>query len=277
MAQFKIYGPGDAFEEGKFPAFLAIGDSWFWYPKNNLVWSLLQHNSLKDDFRCAKVLGQNGAELSEYLDGPSASQLEVELSKTNIGLYSAVLISGGGNDAVAYSLALLKDCSTFNDAAACFNLPGLDTLISGMRNNVQKLIDQITAAAAKAGVQRPRIYVHGYDYAVPDNRGFQAIPGVKLLSSGPWLGSAMDQCKVQDTKKLRQEIVVRLIDELNGAFEQFNDPANRIHYINSRGVLDGGANYKNDWINELHPTTSGFDKIVDKKWIPELRKAGFAK
>lgn len=28
---------------GEYPAVLAIGDSWFWYPKNNLLEALCRH------------------------------------------------------------------------------------------------------------------------------------------------------------------------------------------------------------------------------------------
>ena len=61
--------------------------------------------------------------------------------------------------------------------------------------------------------------------------------------------------------------------------EDFEDVAivgDTFYLVNSRGTLDSGAGYKSDWANELHPTASGFDQIVDEKWIPVLQERGIA-
>jgi hypothetical protein len=46
-----VYQKGQQWEPGEFPAILAVGDSWFWYPKNNLLEALSRHPRLLHDFR----------------------------------------------------------------------------------------------------------------------------------------------------------------------------------------------------------------------------------
>jgi hypothetical protein len=38
-----IYLPKEDWIPGEFAAMLAIGDSWFWYPKNNILQALVEH------------------------------------------------------------------------------------------------------------------------------------------------------------------------------------------------------------------------------------------
>jgi hypothetical protein len=86
----------------------------------------------------------------------------------------------------------------------------------------------------------------------------------------------MDARHVPADPVLRQGIMVILIDRLNTAFLSYARPESGIYFIDSRDTLDSGAGYQNDWANELHPTPSGFDLIVDQKWIPVLQQAGIA-
>lgn len=38
-----IYLPKEDWIPGEFASLLAIGDSWFWYPKNNILQALAEH------------------------------------------------------------------------------------------------------------------------------------------------------------------------------------------------------------------------------------------
>ncbi|NJO78214.1 MAG: hypothetical protein HC827_06590, partial [Cyanobacteria bacterium RM1_2_2] len=106
-----IYQPKEDWIPGEFASLLAIGDSWFWYPKNNILQALAEHPRLKDPFRNIQMLGYNGAKLEQYVFGKYAKQFTHELRPINRKHYSAVLISGAGNDAVDYRLGLFKNCS----------------------------------------------------------------------------------------------------------------------------------------------------------------------
>jgi hypothetical protein len=270
----RIYKPGETWDAGEFPAILAIGDSWFWYPKNNILQAVIEHPALKDPFRTIQMLGYNGAEIKQYVGaGKFAAEFQRELRPDACQYYSAVMISGAGNDAVDYKLALKADCTGLSVAADCIDPHGLDGLVRDISGSLGVMIHDIAWAFGKQN-RMADVFVHGYDYPVPDGRGF-SLAGLDI--AGPWLKPALDSAKVAaNNMPLRTAVCRLLIDELNATFARFDSPPQGIHYIDSRGVLRQDANYKADWDNEMHPTFAGFKQVVDKKWIPVLRREGYA-
>jgi hypothetical protein len=272
----RIYLPGDVPDAGHYPSILAIGDSWFWYPGNNLLMAVAQHPKVKDPYRNIQIIGYDGAPIAQYVvrngvKGMYAPEIARQLAPLNAQYYSAVMISGGGNDAVDYGLALNRQCNGITDAGQCLSTAGLQTLLDGIREGVAVLLAQVAAAFAGRPVH---VFLNGYDYPVPDGRPFR-LAGLKVL--GPWLKPALDNAGVEPDDSLRLAVCKDLIDALNEVFASFNDPAKRIYYVNSRGVLDRSpANYRKDWDNEMHPTISGFAKVVDQRWIPMLQNLGYA-
>src|SRR3954452_15598111 len=101
-----IYSAGQTWQPGYFASILAIGDSWFWYPQNNLLEALVAHPRLRDEYRNIQLLGFNGARLKEYVEGKYAAALKGQLKPDISQYYRAVFVSGAGNDAIAYHLAL---------------------------------------------------------------------------------------------------------------------------------------------------------------------------
>lgn len=268
----RIYQPGETWISGEFASLLAIGDSWFWYPRNNILGALARHPRLKDPFRNIQVLGYNGARLEEYVFGRYAKRFSLELEPRNRQYYSAILVSGAGNDAVDYSLGLFRDCSAATAPDRCINDESMHTLLTKLGTALGALLDQVTQAYSKDEVPRD-IFLHTYDYPYPDGRGF-SLPGLEI--TGPWLATAMDKCQVPNDPALRKDICIRLIDRLAQEFKRFADPAKRIYLINSHGCLKSHE-YQDDWDNELHPTPRGFAKIVDECWIPAFVEHGYAK
>ena len=272
-----IYVPGQPWEPNQYAAMIAIGDSWFWYPHNSILTALAAHPSLRDPYRNMQMLGFNGAELQEYVYGRYAPEFKRELKPINSKYYSAVLISGAGNDAVAYHLGLRDDCRGIAKAADCIDAAGMDDLIQKISRSMAVLIHDVSWEISRQG-RTVDIFIHGYDYPVPDGRGFVLIPDVITLA-GPWLRPAMDKAGVLNDLDLRKEICRIMIDGVNDAFAKFGGtagPGYRANYIDCRGTLSSGAPYQADWANELHPTRAGFDKIVDQKWIPVLRSLNYA-
>ena len=271
-----IYDGYSDWRANEYPAVLAIGDSWFWYPKNNLLEALARHPKLKDGYQHMVRLGENGAMLSEYVDRPGfpgrlSRRLKDLLQRDPMQYIAAFAVSGAGNDAVKYSLALKADCSGAATPEACVSDTGMDGLIQDLTFDMNLLLYEVQSAF-EVQHRQPVVFVHGYDYSVPDGRKFK----LAVVSNGPWLAPAMDACKVPPDLELRKGIMHILIDRLNDAFEGYARPASGVYYINSRNTLDSGAGYQSDWDNELHPTRAGFDKIVDQKWIPVLQQAGIA-
>jgi hypothetical protein len=279
-------------DNGPAPAILAIGDSWFWYPDNNILQSLLVHPKFNGVYSGIQLLGLNGAHMADYVGkGQYAADFATELKQSWAANYSAFFISGGGNDAVSSPdavtgpnhLGLKADCTGITVPQDCFDserLSDLLKIISGalgtMIHDILWVVQQDFASGER--INDVDIFVHGYDYPVPDGRGYGRGA---LELAGPWLANHMNDAFVLNDLAFRSAICALLIDNLNTTLATFDGQGEgRVHYIDSRNTLSAvlaGNRYQQDWANELHPTRSGFDKIVDQKWISALSKCGYAK
>jgi hypothetical protein len=262
-----VYYDADRIQSGAFPALLAIGDSWFWYP---FVSNLLAELSavVKPDYSNILTLGRVGARLEQYATGIYAKDFARQLRPQNIVFYSAVLISGGGNDAVDWRLCLRDDCSGRTDGASCLDPDRLATSMDALGGWLLALIGEVREAARLAGRAPLDIFVHCYDYAPPN--GEPARFGIALL--GPWLKPAMDAARVDPDPALRQDVVKALIDALESTFSEFDSPADRVHVIRTAGTLNPAT----DWANELHPNGEGFRKLIHGPWLERMKDLGYA-
>jgi hypothetical protein len=265
-----VYYAPNQIQSGAFPAILAIGDSWFWYPKvSNLLAEISA--AVKPDYSNIMALGYLGARLEEYVNGKYAAAFARELRPGYLPYYSAILISGGGNDAVDWGLCLKDDCSAETTALGCMDQRGLSERMTDLGGWLLAMITEVHAAFDDARLRRADIFIHCYDYAPPNGKGFKApIFGVPL--SGPWLKPAMDKRHVPLDYLLRKEIVRLFIDSLAKTFAEFDSPQDRVYVIESQGTLDPD----NDWDNELHPNGEGFRKLVYGPWLDTLRRTRYA-
>ena len=267
------YGGGTPIQPGAFPAILAIGDSWFWYPLP-AGYNLLQQLServLKPDYANILSLGCVGAKLEDYVEGKFADEFQDEIKPGNAQYYSAVLISGAGNDAVDYSLALKNSCAGIGSPGKCFDEASFDGLMRKLSGWLGRMIHDIRWAWRGEPAERhPHIFIHCYDYAPPNGKAarFAGIP----LPFGPWLKPAMDRARVRDDPDFRQDLVKLLIDRIHDTFALYDDDARRVHLVDSRGCLNGAS----DWDNEMHPNSKGFEKLAMGPWRKTLAKYGFA-
>ena len=267
------YGRGTPMEPGAYPALLAIGDSWFWYPLPG-GYNLLQQLServLRPAYASVLTLGYVGATLQDYAEGRYAADFQRELEPANARYYSAVLISGAGNDAVDYSLALKRRCAGIGAPQQCFDAASFDGLMRRLSGWMGRMIHDIRWAwrALPAGRQ-PRIFIHGYDYAPPNGKGaqFAGLP----LAFGPWLKPAMDRAQVREDAEFRRDLVKLLIDRIHDTYAPYDDEERLVHLVDSRGCLDP----ERDWDNELHPNSHGFEKLATGPWRAALKKYGYA-
>jgi hypothetical protein len=106
------------------------------------------------------------------------------------------------------------------------------------------------------------ILTHGYDYPIPDGRGF--LGGWGPLP-GPWLRPGFRQKgyadQVENAKVMRD-----LIDAFNELLGQVSivPQFQHVRYIDLRATLAGDRTYRKDWANELHPTGRGFAAVTEK-------------
>lgn len=238
---------------------VAEGDSWFDYPLTDVLRVLEDEHGY--DVESVAHKGDRVEEMA-YAGG----QLE-ELSRRiekllrNNKVPTAILLSGGGNDIAGSEFGMLLN----HKASAIAGLN--DQVLTGVVDQrIRTAFITILAAITRISenwLQRPLpILVHGYDYAVPDGRGF--LGGWAFLP-GPWLQPGfrekgfgdLDECKAM-TKKLIDRFNAMVADVC--AQPQFK----HVTYVNLRNTLSSAANYKQFWANELHPTARGFGLVTDR-------------
>jgi lysophospholipase L1-like esterase len=238
---------------------IAEGDSWFDYPFHDIL------SDLEDDYGfdvesvahrgdTVEDMAYSGGQLDDF------SRAVEKVLRTGVRP-RAILLSGGGNDVVGDEFAVL-----LNHAAS--SVAGLnDSIVTGVidqrvRNAYATILSAITQIC-KAHLSQPvPIVVHGYDYPVPDGRGFW---GGGLLFPGPWLDPGFRR-KGYAQMNVRKQICVKLIDRFNTMLAGLagKPPFGHVKYLNLRNTLSTGANYKTWWDNELHPTKKGFEAVTKK-------------
>jgi hypothetical protein len=175
----------------------------------------------------------------------------------------AALLSGGGNDFAGGEFGMLLN--TAPSTIEGWNLDILKGLITERINNAYRVfilaINQISQEILGKTIP---ILIHGYDYPVPDGRGF--LGGG--IFPGPWLKPGFNEKLFTDLPS-NTELMRAVIDQFNIMLSALpNDPTlGEVHYIDLRGTLSSVvANdaYKDDWNNELHPTQKGFIEIAQK-------------
>jgi lysophospholipase L1-like esterase len=236
---------------------VAEGDSWFDYPWTDIL-RLLEDEHGYD----VESVAHKGDRVEEM--AYSGGQLE-ELSRNLEKLLRsnkiprAILLSGGGNDVAGPEFGML-----LNHAASA--IAGLnDQVISGVIDQrIRMAYLTILAAITKicqTWLQRPLpILVHGYDYPVPDGRGF--LGGLWVLP-GPWLEPGFREKGFADIDT-RKGLAKQVIDRFNKMLSEVAAEFAHVTYVDLRNTLSSGSNYKQSWANELHPTPKGFGLVTNR-------------
>lgn len=239
---------------------VAEGDSWFDYPWFDVL-SLLEDEHGYD----VEEVAHRGDRVEDmaYSDGQLAKFVrKVERVIRRGEVPRAILLSGGGNDIAGPDFHILLN---HRDSAA----PGInDSIAKGLIDervtlSYARILAKLSETSRKLVGRDLPVIVHGYDYAVPDGRGY--FGGWGPLP-GPWLEPGFVRKGYSDQAQ-RKRIVRDLIDRFNACLARLaSDPlfGGNVHYIDLRNTLPTGPNYRKWWDNELHPTRSGFSAVVDK-------------
>ena len=255
-------------EEANVPNILAIGDSWFWYPLNNLLNPIF---NLFNGSRCVLAIGNNGAEVVEYVGSKYRSRIQSSLDawKSSIEM---VIVSGGGNDFAGLDdmfRIIRPACGDYTTVDECFNDLQPQSLFDEVGNAYTDLVDMILSTIPDA-----RIFLHNYDRAIPTGKGFAGL--------GNWLKAPMMQALVDAS--LQQGIVNRLLFEFTLRLKEQVARSDQVFLVDSAQLADLGSAEEiegvgtitaKEWANELHPKPGGFNKIAKKRWKPVFESAGF--
>ncbi|HEY2859732.1 MAG TPA: hypothetical protein VGJ21_15030 [Terracidiphilus sp.] len=229
---------------------LAIGDSWFDYPVHDVLSKLEDHYGYNIESSAHRgdpleAIVSHVGQLYKF-----ASHLDKVLSFG--ATPKAVLVSGGGDDIAGAEFGMLINSIDLTN-------PGWnDDIVAGVIDEriasaYRKLFFSINPLCkARLGHTVP-ILVHGYDYPVPDGRGF--LGGWGPLP-GPWLKPGFDEklfVKIVDNAAM----MTVLIDRFNTMLQSVSKEAgfDNVRYVDLRHTLPNSpTNYKKWWANELHPT-----------------------
>lgn len=238
---------------------IAEGDSWFDYPFHDVLTEL--EDSYGFDVESAAHRGDT-IEGMAYSDGQldDFSRRVERVLRTGVEP-RAILLSGGGNDVAGDEFA-----SLLNHAKS--SISGLnDSVVAGVIDQrAQEAYIAILSAITeicKAHLGHPvPIVIHGYDFPVPDGRGYLGGWGP---FPGPWLEPGFRRKGYADMNK-RKQICVELINRLNTMLAGIagTPPFGHVRFLDLRNTLSTDVAYKMWWANELHPTPKGFSAVTKK-------------
>jgi hypothetical protein len=175
-----------------------------------------------------------------------------------------VLLSGGGNDVAGPELGVMLNHKRSGP-------PSLnESILRGMfderlRFAMIKLISTVTELYRSHFNDKPKILIHGYDYPVPDGRGYA---GGFWILPGPWLEPSLRRKGFEDLREGTQ-IMRTLIDRFNEVSRSIAGGPGLEHvtYLDLRGLLSNqidGKQYRKWWANELHPTEKGYEVVATR-------------
>jgi len=241
---------------------LAEGDSWFDYPFHDILEELEQRFNYTTE-----SVAHRGDRVEEmvYDEGPLdrlASRIE-KLARAE-RRPKAILLSGGGNDIAGDALTVLLNHSRSG-------LPPLsEQVVAGLiQERLRVAIISLAAAATElcrqsfAGAPTIPILIHGYDYPVPDGRGYL---GGLWMFPGPWLEPGFRRKGYLDLAE-RCRVMESLIDRFNVVLSEIagSPGLEHVRHLDLRGTLSNalkGRGYRAWWNDELHPTARGFVAVA---------------
>lgn len=238
---------------------VAEGDSWFDYPLHDVL------NELEDGHGYdVESVAHKGDPIEEMAyGGNQLGEFTREIEKL-IGrglIPKAVLVSGGGNDVAGDQFGMLLNHA--GSAISGLNVQVVQGVIDErVRTAYITMLSAVTEVCQRKLGRALPILVHGYDFPVPDGRGF--LGGWWFLP-GPWLEPGFRQ-KGYDNLNRRIQLARELIERFNvmlagvAGLQDFG----HVHYIDLRNTLSTADDYQDWWANELHPTERGFRLIADK-------------
>ncbi len=233
---------------------LAVGDSWFDYPIHDILTRL-------DDNYGYNI--ESSAHRGDSIEAmvSSVGQLDTfaRCMDKIVALGAApkaILISGGGDDIAGTEFGMLINNADLQP------IPGWnDQIISGVIDTriaaaFRMMILSVNSLCQKDLDRTFPILVHGYDYPVPDGRGFL---GGGWILPGPWLKPGFDE-KLFTILSDTTQMMMTIIDRFNAMLQNLvQEPGfQNVQYIDLRKTLSNSlSDYKDFWANEIHPNAGG--------------------
>jgi hypothetical protein len=233
---------------------LMIGDSWFWYPFDNLAVEL----GPKLPNHVLLAVGRSGAEAGQWA---TSYRKDIDFAFDMYGGGAQVLmLSGGGNDIAGmndFNRLLKDDCSAATSVVDCFKTGEPGATITRVDGAYRTLIAKFRGHNPAAPV-----ILHHYDYAWPTGAG--------VFGPSDWLKAPMDRAKVPPG--LRRDIFKHLVNEMKASQLQLASTSpGLVEVALTAGVLPDNTSM---WANELHPTPAGFRRLIKNAFLPAFTRLG---
>jgi hypothetical protein len=244
----------------------AAGDSWFDYPFHDVLKDL--EDIYGYNVESTAHAGDPIEKMAYHLGQLDDFARKLDKIKSLGAVPQACLLSGGGDDIAGNEFGMLLN-NAYSPIAGWDN----DIVDSVLNDRIKTAY--ITMIVSLDSLIRERfekslpILVHGYDYPVPDGRGYAGISGHYLF--GPWLDPGFRE-KNFDDLRLRVQMMHDIIDRFNVVVQSLTNQFAFVHYVDVRNTLSTTLpdDYKSWWDNELHPTKNGFEKVT-KEFVSILQ------
>ena len=238
--------------------FLAIGDSWFDYPVNDLgvpwpnqdIVAQLQTIGNRAPLILSRaILGQA---MTTVMNLPNQKHYVNDIADSTQwigGKPDAILVSGGGDDMVGDQFVIYLD----------YFGRGLSARVQGVIGSIEASYQALFDFRDIHAPGTP-IFCHCYDYAIPNGNG--------VLGQGPWLKPSLEFTSYGYPDGLT--IVKDAIDGFYNMLNGLSGKKNNFILVDTRGTLTRDTSHPLGWANEIHPYTAGFLALANK-FIPALR------
>lgn len=244
---------------------LMFGDSWFHYPLGgvNLAKALKARG-----YTGPRPVGNFGLWLKDMASGRFLTEfldrLKAMLDEPN-GRPRAILLSGGGNDAVKEQLLSLVNKKT-GEGLPLLNEEALEQFVEGtLREHFLAILRAIRATETAVAAPPVPVLIHGYDHPIADGR---YIPG-KADDPRAWLRPFMqrqgyDQTagdNADGTQAMR--LLISRLNEMLAALPTAPGVGPVFHVQLCGALASKFANHTDAWANELHPMPVGFALLAE--------------
>ncbi len=249
---------------------IAEGDSWFdkYSPVPIVGTNLLFH--LRTPEPCVILdVSTIGHVAAQMIAGWQAWRIERLLKEFSC---DALLLSAGGNDLKNLVAAQIRAMpagqkDTLRRASA------FEDVIKGIVKDVTSWVRLVRSANQGRNESTP-ILTHGYDYLQPRSAKAEAIVGINL-GLGPWLYPVAHEAGFSASEM--RSLADALIDELNHQFQTEIARLENVVVLDHRGLLTpaspGDSARTQHWLDEIHPSPNGFDRLVRHRWDVALANA----
>lgn len=265
---------------------VADGDSWFSYstygpfspPQNIADYLETKHgfkvvNLASPSTRLFDFYDDDRGKLPLTCDKPRAdsfrlNRLVAKLKRMAGKPPTAILLSAAGNDVVEERLLPLLNKKAAGQPP--LKEPAVAATVDGlMQCWLERILDRITAECERAFGAPVPVFIHGYDFPVPDCR---YVAGV-VSERNAWLYPSLKEMKYltqtwnaypTEGVPIMRDLIVRL-NTMQARVAGLPRFKNHVFHVKlSENLSNLPADYEDHWENELHPSETGFTLLAQK-------------